>query len=146
MPGPALRSAIPLAVILAPQLASLDQVFQYIQEYTGMVSPGVLAIFIMGLFWKKATPNSALVSALLSIPLSFSMKYIFPTLPFIDRMGIAFLVSVALIVIISFIEGRGQDSPKGITIGRGVLLNDPIFIGLAFGIMAITTALYVLFW
>jgi len=105
-----------IAVLLAPQLASLDQVFQYIQEYTGMVSPGVLAIFIMGLFWKKATPNSALVSALLSIPLSFSMKFVFPGLPFIDRMGIAFLISVALIVIISLIEGRGKDSPKGIVI------------------------------
>ena len=135
-----------IAVILAPQLASLDQVFQYIQEYTGMVSPGVLAIFIMGLFWKKATPNSALVSALLSIPLSFSMKFIFPGLPFIDRMGVAFLISVALIVIISYVEGRGKDSPKGIDIGRGFLQTDPVFAGLAFGIIGITTALYLLFW
>ncbi len=137
---------IVIAVFLAPQLASLDQVFQYIQEYTGMVSPGVLAIFVMGLFWKKATPNSALVSALFSIPLSILMKFVFPSLPFIDRMGIAFLISVALIVIISYIEGRGQDSPKGIVLGRGILQTDPVFAGLAFGIIGITTALYLLFW
>jgi SSS family solute:Na+ symporter len=135
-----------IAVLLAPQLASLDQVFQYIQEYTGMVSPGVLAIFMMGLFWKKATPNSALVAALLSIPLSFSMKFIFPGLPFIDRMGIAFLVSVALIVIISYAEGKGKDDPKGISVDRKMLVTDPIFAAAAFGILGITTALYALFW
>jgi len=101
---------------------------------------------MMGLFWKKATPNSALVSALLSIPLSFSMKFIFPGLPFIDRMGIAFLVSVALIVIISYAEGKGKDDPKGISLDRKMLVTDPIFAAAAFGILGITTALYALFW
>jgi SSS family solute:Na+ symporter len=135
-----------IAVLLAPQLASLDQVFQYIQEYTGMVSPGVLAIFMMGLFWKKATANSALVSALLSIPLSFLMKVIVPGLPFINRMGIVFLVSVALIVVISYAEARGKDDPKGISVSRDMLVTDPIFAAAAFGILGITTALYALFW
>jgi len=135
-----------IAVLLAPQLAALDQVFQYIQEYTGMVSPGVLAIFIMGLFWKKATPNSALVSALLSIPLSFLMKVMLPGLPFIDRMGIAFLASVALIVVISLAEGKGRDDPKGIALSRDMLVTDPIFAAAAFGILGITAALYTMFW
>lgn len=67
-------ACIVVAALLAPQLASLDQVFQYIQEYTGFVSPGVLAIFIMDLFWGKVTPNAALVSAVLSIPLSAAFK------------------------------------------------------------------------
>ena len=135
-----------IAVALAPQLASLDQVFQYIQDFTGLVSPGVLAIFVMGLFWKKATANSALLSALLSIPLSVFMRWALPSLPFIDRMGVVFLVSVGLIVVVSLVEGRGKDSAKGIVLGRGILKTDPVFAGLAYGIMAITTALYVLFW
>ena len=135
-----------IAVILAPQLSSLDQVFQYIQDFTGLVSPGVLAIFIMGLFWKKATANSAILSALLSIPLSVLMRWAVPGLPFIDRMGIVFLVSVGLIVVVSLVENRGKDSPGGIEFSRGILRTDPVFAGLAFGIMAITTALYVLFW
>ena len=45
--------ALIIAVFLAPQLKSLGQVFQYIQEYTGVVSPGILAVFIMGLFLRK---------------------------------------------------------------------------------------------
>lgn len=135
-----------IAVLLAPQLAGLDQVFQYIQEYTGMVSPGVLAIFIMGLFWKKSTPNAALVSALMSIPLSILMKYALPGLPFIDRMGVAFLASVFLIVVISLIENKGKDHEKGITIEGDWRSTDPVFAVLAFGILGITAALYILWW
>lgn len=135
-----------IAALLAPQLAALDQVFQYIQEYTGMVSPGVLAIFIMGLFWKKATPNAALVSAVLSIPISVTMKLSLPWLPFIDRMGVAFLVSVALIVVISLVEGKGKASEKGIAIERSMLKTDPVFAVAAFGVLGITAALYIMFW
>ncbi|MBO6575200.1 MAG: sodium/sugar symporter [Rhodothermales bacterium] len=138
--------AIAVAAIMAPQLASLDQVFQYIQEYTGFVSPGVLAVFIMGLFWKKSTANAALVTALASIPLSLTMKVALPGLPFIDRMGVAFLASVLLIVLISLWEGKGKDSAKSIELDRSVLQNDPVFIGLAFGILGITAALYIIFW
>ncbi|NNE47322.1 MAG: sodium/glucose cotransporter, partial [Rhodothermales bacterium] len=138
--------AMVIAALLAPQLASLDQVFQYIQEYTGMVSPGVLAIFIMGLFWKKSTPNAALVSAILSIPISWLMKVALPGLPFIDRMGVAFLISVALIVVISLIEGKGKDHDRGIVLSRDMLVSDPLFAGLAFGIVGITAALYTIFW
>ncbi len=135
-----------IAVCLAPLLSSLDQVFQYIQEYTGFVSPGVLAIFMMGLFWKKATANSALITALLSIPLTWSLKWLFPGLPFLDRMGIAFLISVALIVAYSLIEGKGRESGKGISLGSGLLRADPLFAALAFGALGISAALYALFW
>ncbi|NJW55304.1 sodium:solute symporter family transporter, partial [Salinimicrobium oceani] len=50
--------ALIIAVFLAPQLKNLGQVFQYIQEYTGVVSPGILAVFMLGLFWKKTTNNA----------------------------------------------------------------------------------------
>jgi SSS family solute:Na+ symporter len=45
--------ALIIAMLIAPQLGSLGQVFQFIQEYTGVVSPGILAVFLMGLFYKK---------------------------------------------------------------------------------------------
>lgn len=40
-------------------LGGIGQAFQYIQEYTGLVSPGILAVFLMGLFWKKTTSKGA---------------------------------------------------------------------------------------
>lgn len=138
--------AVVIGAFLAPQLARLDQAFQYIQEYTGFISPGVLAIFVMGLFWRKATPNAALVSALLSIPLSTAMKVITPGIPFINRMGIVFLVSVALIVVISLIEGKGEPHPKGLNLKDFKMVGDPVYNAMAFGILGITAALYAIFW
>ncbi|MFB6279916.1 MAG: sodium/sugar symporter [Salinibacter sp.] len=137
---------IVVATALAPQLADLDQVFQYIQEYTGFVSPGVLAIFMLGLFWKKATPNAALVSAVLSIPLSAGFKYWTPDIAFLNRMLIVFFISVALIVVISLVENEGNDHPKAIEIADVEHEGDTIFNVAAFGILGITAALYAFFW
>jgi SSS family solute:Na+ symporter len=137
---------IVIACLMAPQLAALDQAFQYIQEYTGFISPGVLAVFMMGLFWKKATPNAALVSAILSIPLSTGMKFLAPGLPFMRRMLIVFFISVALIVAISYLEGRGKDHPKAVHLSNVSLVGDPVYNVAAFGILGITAALYAVFW
>lgn len=135
-----------IACLVAPQLSALDQAFQYIQEYTGFVSPGVLAVFMLGLFWKKATPNAALVSALLSIPLSAGMKFFLPQVPFLNRMLIVFLISVALIVVISYAEGKGKEHPKAVRLSDVSLVGDPIYNAAAFGILGITAALYAMFW
>jgi SSS family solute:Na+ symporter len=137
---------IVVATLVAPQLATLDQVFQYIQEYTGFVSPGVLAIFIMGLFWSKATPNAALVSAVLSIPLSAAFKFLTPEVAFLNRMLIVFLISVVLIVGISLFENEGDDHPKAVQFSQVRQAPDSVFNVAAFGILGITAALYVLFW
>jgi SSS family solute:Na+ symporter len=110
------------------------------------VSPGVLAIFMMGLFWSKATPNAALVSAVLSIPLSAAFKFLTPEIAFLNRMLIVFFVSVALIVGISLWENEGEDHPKAIEIDDVERSPDPLFNVAAFGILGITAAMYVLFW
>ncbi len=138
--------AIVIGALVAPQLASLDQAFQYIQEYTGFISPGVLAIFVMGLFWKKSTPSAALVSALLSIPLSAGMKFLMPAVPFMNRMGYVFVISVVLIVLISYLENKGRDHENAITLKGAKLAADPVFNLSAFAILGITAALYIIFW
>src|SRR5688572_20793491 len=54
--------AMLLACLVAPALRSLDQAYQFIQEYVGFISPGVLAIFLMGFFWKRTTSSAALAA------------------------------------------------------------------------------------
>ena len=98
-----------LGIILAPLLGNLDQAFQYIQEYTGYISPGVVAVFLLGLFWKCTSTNAALVAVILSIPLSAGFKFMMPSLPFIDRMGICFLIFAIIMIIISMIENKDKD-------------------------------------
>ncbi|HCD88768.1 MAG TPA: sodium/glucose cotransporter, partial [Algoriphagus sp.] len=135
-----------IAALVAPALGQLDQAFQFIQEYTGFISPGVFAIFFFGVFWKKTTSNAALVGAGLSIPLSIVLKVVFPALPFIDRMGVVFLILAALMIIISLVEGKGKDHPNSIEINKALFKTSPGFKIGAFIISGIIAALYIVFW
>ena len=107
-------SALIIAVIVArPLLGSLESAFQYIQEFTGFFTPGVVAIFLLAFFWKKTTANGALAAAIGSFVFSLACYYAWPTLPFMDRVGLAFIVAVALGLLVSQMEGKGEH-PKAI--------------------------------
>jgi SSS family solute:Na+ symporter len=138
--------AFVIAAFVAPALGQLDQAFQFIQEYTGFISPGVFAIFFFGVFWKKTTSNAALVGAGLSIPLSVVLKLAFPDLPFLDRMGIVFLVLAALMIVISLYEGKGKDHPNSIDVNKELFQTSTSFKIGAFLISGIIAALYIIFW
>jgi SSS family solute:Na+ symporter len=138
--------AFVIAAIVAPALRQLDQAFQYIQEYTGFISPGVFAIFVFGFFWKKTTANAALSAAALTIPLSTAFKFLTPGLPFIDRMGIVFLIISAVIIAVSLYEGKGKDNPKRIEITKELFTTSAKFKIGATLIAGILAALYIVFW
>ncbi|WP_373495162.1 sodium/sugar symporter [Aquiflexum sp.] len=138
--------AFVVAAVVAPALGQLDQAFQFIQEYTGFISPGVFAIFFFGVFWKKTTSNAALVGAGVSIPLSMVLKWVFPALPFLDRMGVVFLVIALLMILISLVEGKGKDHPNSIEISADLFKTSTGFKIGALIITGITAALYIVFW
>ena len=90
-------TAMLVAMIIAePLLGKMDQAFQYIQEFTGFFTPGVVAIFILGFFVKRANANSALLAAVSSVVLSILARWLWPELPFMDRVGLIFIVCMAL--------------------------------------------------
>jgi len=143
-----------IAIIIAPQLGSLGQVFIFIQEYTGVVSPGILAVFLMGLFYKKATNNAAIWGAILSIPIAMYFKVapkgwsdasIFVELPFMHQMGYTCLVTLALIALISYLDGNKDDS-KGINLTKKLFATNNTFNIGAFSVVLITAFLYAMFW
>jgi SSS family solute:Na+ symporter len=147
--------ALLIAVFLAPQLQNLGQVFQYIQEYTGVVSPGILAVFILGLFWKKNTNNAAIWGVILSIPIALYFKVgpnewsdsvIFLKMPFMNQMFWTTILSMLIMVIISLIEGKGKDHEKGIDLSKKLFATDPVFNISAFAVILILIALYAMFW
>jgi len=146
--------ALVIAMILAPQLGSLGQVFQFIQEYTGVVSPGILAAFLMGLFYKKATNNAAIWGVILSIPIAMYFKIapngwsdasVFIDIPFMQQMLLTTLLSIGVIVGISAVEAKGDD-PKGITLTRSLFATAPSFNIGAMIVVVITAFLYAFFW
>jgi SSS family solute:Na+ symporter len=84
--------ALVISTLIAPKLRTLDQAYQYIQEYTGFIYPGEFLVFFCGLFWKQASSKAALWTALLTIPMGLVMKTIFPEMPFVLRIGYVFII------------------------------------------------------
>jgi len=142
-----------IASLVAPALSNLEQAYQFIQEYVGFISPGVLAIFLLGFFWKRATARAALFAALLTIPLSTVLKYLpywtggaFPDYPFLDRMSIVFVFLVVLMLLISLLDARSKNQEAIIKIDPTMFRTSPAFIGGSVLILGILTALYTAFW
>ncbi|MEM8524927.1 MAG: sodium/solute symporter [Bacteroidota bacterium] len=119
-------AALIIGALVAPALSSLDQAFQFIQEFTGFIAPGILVVFVFGLFWKRASANAAMSVVILSIPLSFALKYFFPELPFLDRMGFCFLLLSSLMLGVSLLEnskaGGSKDIPYKLLVFGSILL------------------------
>ena len=167
------RIAIVISMLLAGLIAPFMGIdkkggFQYIQEYTGFVSPGIFAIFILGFFWKRTTAKAALAAALVTFPLSLLLKFLpdwvdlsilgnygFAALnpesaifeiPFIDRMGFVFLIVVALMVIISLADPSSKNNPRGLKIDASMFKPQGAFaIGAAI-VCCILAVLYFVFW
>ncbi|MCO5240477.1 MAG: sodium/solute symporter [Chitinophagaceae bacterium] len=132
-----------IAVIIAPQLKVLEQAYQFIQEYSSFIAPGVLVIFMFGLFWRKATGRAALITAVITIPLSMLFKFWIPEVPFLNRMGIAFIILSIIMITLSLTDKTPQkaaplDMPS-FNVSKGFLL-------MTFIICGILAALYSAYW
>lgn len=159
--------AMIIAIVIAPHLGIEKGGFKYIQEYTGFVSPGIFAMFILGFFWKKATSNAALFATIGGFIFSVIFKFL-PRMvdlsglqssgfaaansdgvfeiPFIDRMGFVFLISVIGMIIISKYENRRGKVPKGLQIEKSMFAMSTSFQVGTLIVAGILTALYTLFW
>jgi SSS family solute:Na+ symporter len=163
----AIMVAMGLAIVISPFMG-IDKKggFQFIQEYTGFVSPGIFAIFILGFFWKKTTAKAALVAAVIVFPLSMFLKVLpgyadlsslsslglaainndsgLYEIPFIDRMGLVFVVVVAVMVVVSLADTKAE--PKGLEIDASMFKPKGAFAVGAVIVCGILAALYTIFW
>ena len=161
-------AALLIAIIVAP-LLGIDKKggFQYIQEYTGFVSPGIFAMFILGFFWKKTTSNAALFATiggfLLSLLFKFlpgmvNLEFLYSTgfavpnaegiyeIPFVDRMGFVFLICVVGMATISLYENKKGVQTNGLEIDATLFKTTPSFTVWSLIILGILAALYTIFW
>jgi SSS family solute:Na+ symporter len=134
-----------IAVLIAPMLDSFDSLFQYIQEFTGLFTPGILVIFLVALFWKKATTMSVLVAAISSLVLSISITAGFPDFAYIHRMGVVFFLSGFCCYLTALIEGY-SDQPKAINTNGIDFSTSEAFNINAIIIIFILSAIYLLLW
>ncbi len=138
--------ACALAVIAAkPLLGRFDQAFQYIQEFTGFFTPGICVIFLLGLFWKQATEAGALTAAIGSAVLSLVFKLAWPTLPFMDRVGLVFVFTLVAAVAISLL--RPADAVRNrIDVANVDYSTSRGFNVAAVGVVIVLVALYATWW
>lgn len=138
--------AILLAMITArPLLGKSDQAFQYIQEYTGFFTPGIVVIFLLGLFWKRATEVGALSAAVTSFALSLVLRTAAPEIPFMNRMSIVFIAALGLAVIASLVSPQAAAANRIETRGLAYATS-PSFNFLGLGVIMVLIALYATWW
>jgi len=164
----AVVAAMMLGVLIAPHLG-IDKKggFEFIQEYTGFVSPGIFAMFILGFFWKKTTSTAALFATIGGFALSVLLKLL-PTLidlawlarfgfavpnasgvyeiPFLDRMGFVFIICVAVMAVISLLQTRRGVRTNGLEVDAGMFRPQRSFAIGATVIVTLLTVLYTVFW
>lgn len=88
-------------IAVYPLMGGIDQAFQFIQEYSAFVYPGVVVIFGLGLLWKRSSGTAAVVCAIGTFAFSIIYKFAFPEMPFLIRSGVVFITLVILFVWIS---------------------------------------------
>jgi solute:Na+ symporter, SSS family len=138
--------SLALAVIIAPALDSMPQMFQYIQEYTGVVSPGILAVFLMGLFWKKTNAKGAIVGVLSSIPIALLLKLLPIEMPFLDQMLYTSLLTIVVILMVSLLTADYDEDPKAIPLPKETFKTDFNFNIAAYAVMLLLVVIYAVFW
>jgi len=136
-----------LAASIASFLTGIQQVFQFIQEYTGLVSPGITAMFLLGMFWKKTTANAAWIAVLITMPVPLLLKWIFPNMPFLDNMAISFIIISLQMIVVSLFDQSKESKENKWELPAGIFKNnDKVFKFLATGILLFLSLLYCIFW
>lgn len=142
--------AVVIGVLTAkPLLGGAEQAFQFIQEFTGFFTPGIVVIFILGMFWKRATTAGALTAAIGSAVLSALFWYLqekgIYTMPFMNRVGVVFLLSLAGAVLVSL--AAPQKKAVSVVTLEGVSYRTSTGFNIAgLGVILILIALYATWW
>jgi SSS family solute:Na+ symporter len=142
----AAAGAMLIGILAAPSLlGGFDQAFQYIQEFTGFFTPGIVVIFLLGMFWKRATAAGAITAAAGSAVLSLGFKLALPGLPFLDRVGLVFLLTSAAAILVSL--ARPAEPSVNVVKLDGVSYHTSSgFNAAALGVALVIVALYGSLW
>lgn len=132
--------------VAEPLLGKFDQAFQYIQEFTGFFTPGIVVIFVSGMFWKKATSNGALAAALGSAVFSLLLKLFWPELPFMDRVGLVFLLCLTVCYLVSMASQSVTSQDQSVDIASIDFGTSRGFNFASVGVLIVLIALYATWW
>ena len=134
-----------IAAAIAPLLGSIDQVFQFIQKYTGFISPAITSIFILGIFSRKTTSNAALWGIIINILLAMILEIGFPHLPFLDKMLVLFAFVSLFIICFSRIEKNTEKNNSPFYLKKSIFKTSFPFNISSIILIGIVIFLYIMF-
>ena len=135
-----------LGCLLAPLPGRFEGVYQYIQLVWGFISPGVVAVFTVGLILRRAPAAEATAALLASVPLYGFLLWSLPQVAFLNHMAITMGVLTALMAVMTWAAPRTEPWRLGRAAAPVDLTPDPLVRGAGLAILAATAALYVVFW
>ncbi|MNT36726.1 Sodium/glucose cotransporter [compost metagenome] len=135
-----------IGAALAPLLSNLDQGFQFIQEFTGFITPGVLAIFLMGILTKWTTSNAAIGGALSTFFYSILFKNLWlDQMPFMNRILVVFICTVITMTVISVFDKKRKNQ-QALILEKEMFVVSDLFKVVSLLLIGVLTALYIVFW
>lgn len=140
--------------------------FEFIQKYTGYISPAIFPVFLLGFFWKRATSKAAITGIFLGVILSIVFdKFLpgwmgnntllytaYPTasgsfeIPYLIQMGWVFCFTTLAIILISLLDVKGQKHENEITEDEGQFKLSNAHLAMVMLVLGVVIALYIKFW
>ncbi len=125
-----------------PLLGGIPQAFQYIQEYSGFIYPGIITVFGLGLLWKRASSLAAVWTAIITIPLGVLFKIFLGDVPFQFRAGYIFIILVSFFIIMSLLDKKYVHAEEPAAVDKTMMKRWAQILG-GLGIIMIITAIIV---
>jgi solute:Na+ symporter, SSS family len=141
----AVVSVIIAILITKRLLGNFGQAFQYIQNFTGFVTPGICVIFLLGLFWARTTATAAMVSMLATVVLSYVFYKFLPDYPFMNRVGWCFVAGIVIAVAISLMSPN-KEAKMSVDITNVDFKTGAFFNVAAILVIAVLAVLYYIWW
>lgn len=136
-----------IVCLIAPHLGNpkFEGIFNYIQEFQGYVSPGILAAFLFGIIFKRAPSGAGITSMILCVPVYGFLQWQFGHIAFLNRMAITFGILLFAMAVITLLAPRKM--PRTMPIKEGFDMKPtPLVVWLGALIIILTVALYIIFW
>jgi SSS family solute:Na+ symporter len=122
----------------------MESAFQAIQEYTGFIAPGIVSVFLLGMFWKGCNAQGAFAMLIVSVLANIALKFIIPDLAFVIRIWIVFLGCLAVGYVAS--NMAKADTARAIDLGGMNFVTTRGFNQSAIGLILVLVAIYIYFW
>ncbi len=140
--------------------------FEFIQKYTGYISPAIFPVFLFGFFWKKTTSNAAIAGIIGGVMLAILFDKFLPgiagndtwlytaypngkggfEIPFLIQMGWVFFFTTILIIVVSLLDAKGRANVNALQVDKSMNKVSNTHLAMIVIILLLVAVIYARFW